>query len=238
MNEHRSESQSCARALLGSAVLLVAGALLLGVYDFQDLSGWVQEAWAFLQRLPAPVYFTVMTLACILPVPISPFYVASGPLFGFATALFWIAPAVAVNQLLTHGLAKSVLRPRLERLLARRGYSIPEPRTKREQTLITLLIRISPTPFSLQNWILGLAGIERLRYLAISWPIQMAYAAGWVVLGQSAFEGRFGIAAGAVALILCLALLARWGRERLQTSRDGRFGERAYQHSDSGKRSR
>ncbi len=219
-------------------MLLAAGTLLLGVDDFRDLTSLVQEAWADLQTMPAPVYFTVMALACILPVPISPFYVASGPLFGFVTALLWIAPAVAVNQLLTHGLADSVLRPWLERLLARRGYSVPKPRTKREQTLITLLIRISPAPYSIQNWILGLAGIERLRYLAISWPIQMAYAAGWVLLGQSAFEGRFGIAAGAVALILCLALLARWGRERLQTSRDGRFGERAYKHSDSGKRSR
>jgi uncharacterized membrane protein YdjX (TVP38/TMEM64 family) len=222
MNEHRFKSQRRALPLLvGGAVLLAAGAFLLGVDDLYDFSASVQEAWADLQKLPAPVYFTVMALACILPLPISPFYVASGPLFGFETALLWIAPAIAANQLLTHGLADSVLRPWIERQLARRGHSVPKPRTKREQTLVTLLIRISPMPYSFQNWILGLSRIERLRYLAISWPIQMGYAAGWVLLGQSAFEGRFGIATVAVSLILCLALLARWGRGRLQTSRDG-----------------
>lgn len=202
--------------LVGLAALLGLGALL----DIGGLGAFVEDAWALLQTTPPLAYFTAMTLICILPVPISPFYVAAGPLFGFAAALAWIAPAIAVNQLLAHRLTDGILRPSLEALLAAHGYVIPRPRTTTEQTLMTALIRVTPgVPYAIQNWILGLAGIERARYLMISWPIQMLHATAWVLLGQSAFEGRFGVATLAVFLIVAFALVARWVGARLRASR-------------------
>jgi len=187
--------------------------------------GIVQEGWAALQTMPPLVYFVVMALLCILPVPISPFYVAAGPLFGFGQSLLWIGGAVALNQLLAHYLAAGMLRPMLEGFLSERGHAIPKPRNPSEERLLTVLIRITPgPPYALQNWILGLAGIERRRYLIISWPIQMTHATAWVLLGQSVFEGRTGVIFAAIGLIICLGILARWVSVRLGVTR-GR-GER------------
>jgi uncharacterized membrane protein YdjX (TVP38/TMEM64 family) len=204
--------------VIGVAALFGLGALL-GIGDMGRLIG---EYWAVLQTMPPLVYFATMAMICILPVPISPFYVAAGPLFGFSTALLWIAPAIAVNQLLAHHLTDGVLRPSLEALLSGRGYLVPKPRSKSEQNLLTGLIRVTPgVPYAIQNWILGLAGVERARYLAISWPIQMLHATAWVLLGQSAFEGRAGVASLAIGLIVAFALVARWVGARLRASRRG-----------------
>ena len=202
--------------VLGAAVLVGLGAIL-GV---GGLGQRIEEYWIGLQTMPPLVYFTTMALICILPVPISPFYVAAGPLFGFSTALLWIAPSIAANQLLAHHLTDGVLRPSFEALLSGRGYLIPKPRSKSEENLLTALIRVTPgVPYAIQNWILGLAGVERVRYLAISWPIQMLHATAWVLLGQSAFEGRMGVASLAIGLIIVFALIARWVGSRLRASR-------------------
>jgi len=209
---------------LSFAILIVlAAAALVGLGAILGVGGLGQhigEYWAELQTMPPLVYFTTMALVCILPVPISPFYVAAGPLFGFSTALLWIAPSIAVNQLLAHRLTDGVLRPSFEALLSGRGYLIPKPRSKSEQNLLTALIRVTPgVPYAIQNWILGLAGVDHVRYLAISWPIQMLHATAWVLLGQSAFEGRMGIASLAIGLIIAFALVARWAGSRLRASR-------------------
>jgi uncharacterized membrane protein YdjX (TVP38/TMEM64 family) len=188
-------------------------------FEFYAIGGRIEQAWMILQTMPPIVFFGAMALLCIFPIPISPFYVAAGPIYGFATAIFWIMPAIAVNQLLAHQLTNGLLRPWLGRLLAKRGYRIPAPRSLREQSLLTALIRVTPGfPYALQNWFLGLAGIEPIRYLVISWPIQMLYAAAWVLLGQSAFEGSFGVATFAVGLIVALGIVARWVGGRLRAS--------------------
>jgi uncharacterized membrane protein YdjX (TVP38/TMEM64 family) len=196
---------------------LLAVATVFGVGGVGDL---IRAAWEDLKTMPPFVYFAAMALICILPVPISPFYAAAGPLFGWPTALLWIAPAVAANQLLAYQITNGMLRPSLEAFLAGRGYLIPKPRNPSEESLLTALIRVTPgIPYALQNWILGLAGVERRRYLTISWPIQMLHATAWVVLGQSVFEGQAGVAAIAVALMIGLAVVARWTGQRLRAAR-------------------
>jgi uncharacterized membrane protein YdjX (TVP38/TMEM64 family) len=224
MNESRFSARTHRLSIVVTCLLVAGG--LLAVASALGIGGvnvFFRSAWSELKTMPPLVYFTAMTLICILPVPISPFYLAAGPLFGFKTALLWIAPAVAVNQILAHALTDGVMRPSLEALLSQRGYLIPRPKTEREESLLTALIRVTPgVPYAVQNWILGLAGVDRTRYLAISWPIQMLYAIAWVMLGESAFEGRAGTAMVAIGLVIVLALVARWTGQRLRASRESR----------------
>ena len=191
--------------------MLLAMLLLLGVHGADTMLGWAEDVWARLQTMPAWIYFLSMAVICIFPVPISPFYLAAGPLYGISTSLLWISIAVALNQLAAYALTAGVLRPVIAHQLERLGYSIPAVRDPRDQWLFTFLLRAVPgVPYSLQNLTLGLAGIERHRYLAVSWPVQMLWAVAWLVAGESAFEGHYGMLITAVAVLIAIALVGRW----------------------------
>jgi uncharacterized membrane protein YdjX (TVP38/TMEM64 family) len=204
---------------------LVVGASAIGLLVLLEvgpelLRSTATQAWSRLQEAPAPVFFTTMALVCLLPFPISLFYLAAGPLFGIVPAILWIAPTLAVNQLLGHAIANGVLRPRIEALIEGRGYTVPRVTKPADQNLFTAAVRITPGfPYFLQNLVLGVAGIERKRYILISVPVQMIYAVGFVVLGKSAMDGEFGIGIGAVGLIVVVSLGARWLRGRMRSAR-------------------
>ena len=201
--------------------LALAFLLALGIHGPNAVLEWGRRFWQLLQTMPPWIFFLAMALICVLPVPISPFYLAAGPLYGTTTSLLWIAVAVALNQLIAYTLAAGILRPVIESQLERRGYAIPTVQKKEDQWLFAFLIRAVPVlPYAIQNWTLGLAGIERKLYLAISWPIQMVHATAWIVAGRSAFEGRYGILIGALSAIVALSLLGRWIGIRVRRTRE------------------
>jgi len=87
---------------------------------------------------------------------------------------------------------------------------IPEPSGRSDELLLILLVRITPgIPFFAQNLLLGLADVDLLLALLVSLPIQMIFATGFVVLGQSAFDGNLGMAVLAVGLIGSASIAAR-----------------------------
>ena len=166
----------------------------------------------------------------LFPVPLSLFYIAAGPLYGIVPSLLWIIGATIVNNLIIHTISTSFLRPWLEAIVARRGQTIPRVTTKGDQTLLIALIRIAPgIPYFLQNLILGLSGVDRLRFVLVSLPVHMIWATGFVVLGRSAFEGEFGLAIGVVALIVAAMVCARFAFKRFGPLR----GKQAARKQDS-----
>ncbi len=202
---------------------LLLATLLIGYALYQWIGpDTVRESlaasWNWLEAAPPLVFFGSMSLLCLLPVPITLFYVSAGPIYGIVPALLWILPAVALNQFLGHRLANGILRPRIERLIESHGYTVPTVHGRTAQSLFTTVIRITPGfPYFLQNLILGIAGVEWRRHLLISLPIQMFYATGFVVLGRSAVEGRIGVAAGALALLVAASVVARLVHARLRS---------------------
>lgn len=215
-----SSSRFVLMLVCGTAFVAAALLLAFSIHGSDAALAWIEDAWALVRKMPAWAYFLSMAAICILPVPISPFYLAAGPLYGTGPSLVWIGFAVALNQIVAYTLAAGLMRPVIGRQLERWGYPIPSVRDSGDQWLFTFLIRAVPgVPYALQNWILGLAGIERVRYLVISWPIQMLYAIAWIVAGESAFEGRYGMLIGALSLILAIALLGRWVGKRARRAR-------------------
>jgi len=209
------------RAAFAAGVLLIllisAAVVSIG---WPTLLAWVSTAFAALKQTPPALYFGTMALVCLFPIPISAFYIASGPLYGTLTALAWIAVALAFNILISHAIASSWLRPLMARLLEARGFRVPEPREGSEELMLIVLVRITPgLPFFAQNLLLGLANVDRLRSLLISLPIQMVFAAGFVLLGRSAFDGSAGLAVTAIGLIGSASIAARFVHQRLRKGR-------------------
>jgi uncharacterized membrane protein YdjX (TVP38/TMEM64 family) len=205
--------------LLGAGFLVALGVGIFALFELggDGLRAWLGSSWIQLQAAPPFVYFGVVSLLTLLPVPVSLFYIAAGPLYGVATSILWIIPATIVNNLIVHAVSTSFLRPRLVAFVEGRGYSIPKVNTKADQSLLIALIRVTPgIPYFLQNLVLGLADVDRWRFIAITLPIHVGYAAGFVILGRSAFEGQFGVAAVAVAVLVAASIAARIAYTRLR----------------------
>jgi uncharacterized membrane protein YdjX (TVP38/TMEM64 family) len=182
---------------------------------------WVAKAWDRLQSAPPIVFFGAMSLLTIFPVPLTPFYIVAGPLFGILPSLLWIPPAIVLNNLIAHALTTSFLRPWLQGIVTRRGQSIPTFRSKRDQSLFIAMVRITPgIPYFLQSLVLGLAGVDRMRFLVISLSVHMVYVVGFVVLGRAAFDGKYTVAVVAIALIVIASTCARFAHQRLKQVSD------------------
>ncbi len=217
--DDRRDARTVSPLLIAVSIGFVALVLLAALLAPESTQATARRAWAGLQSAPAPVYFAVMSVALLAPIPASLLYVTAGPLYGILPSLLWIAPALAINALLVHLIASSLLRPRLERFVARRGLTIPALETRADEHLFIVLIRITPgIPYFVQNWLLGLANVRRMPFVLITVGIQMLYATGFVVLGRSAFEGDTGVAVGALATLVVVSLGARQVHKRFRAN--------------------
>ncbi len=212
------DTKSRATIAIGLAGIVGLGTLLL-LGDLESARVVVEAAWSQLKSAPAPIYFGIMSVLLLAPVPASAFYLAAGPLYGIWPSVIWIVPALGINALLVHLIASGWLRPRLMRLVAKRDLQIPRLETRSDQRLFITLIRLTPgIPYFVQNWVIGLAGVDRAPFVMISVAIQMIYATGFVALGRSAFEGDLGLAIGAAVALVLMSIGARLLHKRFRAT--------------------
>ncbi len=175
-----------------------------------SLPAWAQTALESLRGVPPLLFFSAFIVATFLPVPVGLFYLAAGVVYGIGPALAWIAGSLVISNLLIHSASKSFLRPSLESLVTRRGHRIPRFDSPLDEALFITLIRLTPgVPYFLQNVILAVADLDLMRFVVLSVAFQMVYVTGFVVLGRSALDGRFGWVVGGLALIIAVAVAAR-----------------------------
>lgn len=201
-----------AQLAIGALLLLVvAGAVL-------QLVGW-RVAWEESRKLvtagagmitsagPA-VFFGAMAVLPAFGVPMAPFALAAGPLFGeqmgFPVIILLGIVALTFNLTVTYWLARRWLRPWLTRVLARFGYHIPQV-DRDDITDLIVLLRVTPGfPFFVQNYLLGLADAPFLKYLAISCAIQWPINCGFMLFGDALSQGRGKVIITAILLLAAL----------------------------------
>lgn len=213
---------SPAAKLLGVGLLAIPGlcaALVLwGPSIFQET---FFAGFDILKAAPAPFYFGFMSLALLIPIPASLLYVTAGPLYGIGPSLLGVAVALTINTIIVHTIGTTAIRPRLIKMIRARNLPIPTIEDPSDQIVFATLLRVTPgLPYFLQSWSIVLAGIDRLPFLLLSVGIQMIYAAGFIVLGRSAFEGRIALAVGAGIFLLVAAIGARFVYKRLSARSD------------------
>lgn len=166
---------------------------------------------------PAWLFLAIAFLP-LVGMPASPLLIAAGIRLGTAVGFILVLGALLVNLTAGYWLARRWMRVPLTRWLERRGYKIPQLRPA-DETQFILLFRVTPgVPLFVQNYLLGLAGVNFRRYLLLSLPVQAAYALAFVWFGQSLNSSatwRVMVSVGAlVALVLMVSLLRRWLAQR------------------------
>ena len=162
--------------------------------------------------------FLALALLPLVGVPASPLIIAAGVRLGTGAGFALVVAALLCDFSLGYWLARRWMRTPLTRWLVGRGHVVPVLAPADEAQFI-LLFRITPgIPLSVQNYVLGLAGVDFKRYLLISLPVQAVYALTFVWFGNSlADNASWKLALGAALLVaigLAVGLLRRWLKRR------------------------
>jgi uncharacterized membrane protein YdjX (TVP38/TMEM64 family) len=180
----------------------------------------VSDALQLLERLMDLVrsagpgaFFLAMILLPAIGVPMLAFLLPVVALFGdelgLATVMAIALACLTANMALTHALARRGLRPVLTRLVTRFGYKLPDINAG-DITDLIILLRVTPgIPFSVQNYLAGIADAPFGRYMLVSciivWPLNVAI----MLFGDSLLQGK------SKAAIITLGVLAAFAAARL-----------------------
>ena len=210
---------------VAGVVVLAAGVL---IWQGVDVKGLIVRGMALIAGAGPWVFFGAMAVLPAFGAPQLAFALPAGPAFipvwGRGGVLLAYGAAIAVNLALTYWLARYAVRPLVARLMTRLGYRLP-PVPRDEQVELTVLVRVTPgTPFCFQSYLLGLGEVPFPTYLAISWPVAMAYGTGFVLAGDALMRGEagmaiFGVSVLVVAVIAVHLLRKHYAKGRAQSVR-------------------
>ena len=201
---------------------IVAGLVILGVAAVLVLRGinvreWIEKTMEVIRDAGPWAFFGAMAVLPGFGVPVSAFTLTAGSAFaeqlGMPLVVALSLLAITVNFMITYALARRGLRPLLERLMQRLGYSLP-PMDQGDLKDLAIIVRVTPgTPFFVQNYLLGLAGVPFATYMIVSCIFAWLYTAAFVVFGDALLQGKGKMAMIAGGLLIAAAVLTHWARK-------------------------
>jgi uncharacterized membrane protein YdjX (TVP38/TMEM64 family) len=183
---------------------------IFSIESLSPLSTFLQDAWRLLSEIMEmhPLYYLIALIFLpIIGVPVSAITLLAGALYDVKTALTLTLIGLTINMIGTYYLSERFFREWLERFLEKKGHSIW---TARKETAweLTLILRCTPAiPIVVQNYILGICKVPMRIFLPISIPIEMAYAAIFIVSGDSIYEGQWKCLFLGLSLFAALIIL-------------------------------
>lgn len=140
------------------------------------LVAWLESSQAYFHQLGwigVFAFAATMALAGVAAVPLSPFAITAGLVFGFGRGLLAVQlgtmASAAVNYLIARYFARSLVQ---RRLATHPKFRAIDAAVGREGWKIVALIRFVPLPFGMMNYAFGLTAIRFWPYLiATSFPI-------------------------------------------------------------------
>jgi uncharacterized membrane protein YdjX (TVP38/TMEM64 family) len=195
----------------GIAVLVIGVAyLVFSIWDHDAFMRWIQDA------SPVP-FFLAMAVLPAIGVPLTPFMVVAGATFGFWGGLIGTAVAVSINLFIAYAIAHSALRPRLDALLRRFDYKVPDfTGGGRAAWRFSAAIKLTPAlPTSAKHYMLAVTSVPFAIAFLVSVGITIVFAVAWVLLGESLLSHDVSNTTLAAAAICVLALVAvMWWKKR------------------------
>lgn len=204
---------------LAGVLLLVALAVLIQVsgVSVEELKNAALEGIQSLQQwllgIPLPIYIAAFILLPAIGTPVSVFYLTAVAVAGsLAGGLLTAWLCIAGNCTLCYWIGAGFGREFAAKWIERKGMKMPKTTIENHVT-VTIMLRLSPLPFVLQNYGLALAGVPFRSYLLWSVIAQGTLSAGVIIIGGSLFEGNFKYALfGLFIFFAALVIVSRWRR--------------------------
>jgi len=221
------------KLLLLKLGIAVFGLGAIGVFLLRgvDLRAIIERGMALIRDLGPVAFFVAMAILPGLGVPVMPFHLTAGSAFGEKLGMPLVVAlavgAVTVNLIITFALARRALRPLLQKLMTRLGYKLPAMEAG-DLTDLTIVLRVTPgTPFFVQNYLLGLAGVPFGKYLIVSCIVTWIYTAAFVLFGDALLHGKGQMAMLAGSLLVVAVVVTHWARKHYGKNRKAAAGLKA-----------
>lgn len=177
------------------------------------------RAWVVnsLKSIPGPLYFLAFAILPAFGAPLSLFYLTALPILGGTHAAIGIALALlalALNMTLSKLLTMGLFLPAIKWVIRHRNLNIPRIRPDNELKVV-LVTRVSPLPFTIQNYLLALGHARWKYYLWLSLLIQGPIGIAVMLVGESILKGGVGYAMMAIFAFLVLTFALQTLRKRL-----------------------
>ena len=162
-----------------------------------------------IEHLPLWAYPIACFLLPIFVLPVSPVYFAAGTSVEnmFAVVLLCYL-GVVLNMLFCYFLSKK-FSDYARGVLERRGLKAPKVGEDSEGDFIFIVRMIPGNPLSVQNYLLGLAGVGFKKYVVISMIVQAFHVSGYIYFAEGIVRGDFASLIFGASVICVLAALAR-----------------------------
>jgi len=218
---HKRHKRALIIALVLCVIIVAAAALLFKTEAMAALH-WAGQFLSDLVdtvRKAGPVpYFLAYAILPAVGVPVSLFNLTVAPAFAPTLGIGWVivlsALCLSIDMAFSYWLARYALRPLIEKLVKRLGYSLPDI-PKDEHVTACVILRVLPgPPHAVQSFILGLAKVHFLPYMIVSFIGQFGWSLAMILLGKSFTQGgSFKIAFLAIVLIIFLVIATRLVRK-------------------------
>lgn len=214
------------RSLLLAALVALVAATMLVDLPLRDAAVGLREQLVGLGPWGPPLFALGFGLLVACLVPGLPLGMAAGAAFGLPVAIPTLYAGATLGSVIAFLVARSSLRPRIERWLARhpRLLALDELMATRG-TAVACLLRLAPgVPFTLLNYALGLTRLPLRGYLVASLAMLpgIAMNASLGAAAGAALDGElhtttYGLllGVGALAAVVATVWLARVARAAL-----------------------
>jgi len=136
------------------------------------MTPWLESYLTGLGNLGFPgavVFFVSFAVLSLLGLPLIPFGVMAGLLFGFPGGLVGMLCGAALGASIGFFVSRYVARERVTRFLLKRPrFQVIDRAIAREGWKIVVLLRLCPIPFGVSNFAYGLTNIRFWHYLPAS----------------------------------------------------------------------
>lgn len=165
-----------------------------------------------------------VALFIVLPLvgfPVSVFLLLLGAKFGLAQAVAIMFGVMAIHVGVSFPAANILLRPLIEKSLARTTYRLPQFRKDGFVWPSLVFMAVPGLSYSMKNYILALSGVPFGFYFIIAWLVQALLGIPLVAAGTMADRGHFAWVAVLVFVFITLAAaLHRWTVRRRTARRN------------------
>jgi uncharacterized membrane protein YdjX (TVP38/TMEM64 family) len=201
---------TCQRVLIAVPALTATAALLyFASGGAGDLIGrWINQD---MQTFPFVLLFLALPLVGF---PISVFLLLLGALFDTGPALLITFGGMAIHQVLTYLTGNYLLRPFIERQLAKRKTHLPQFPKKGFVWPSVAFIALPGLSYAVKNYIFALSGVPFRYFFPISWLIQAVMSIPLVIAGEVLGSRHYGLISIMFALLAAGYVVRTWLRWR------------------------
>ncbi len=175
------------------AGFLMLVCIIIGMFLYMRVTG--HDAETMVEQIGEAGLLMFMIAMVVLPLagfPVTPFYVIGGAAFGNVEFVLALTLTQSFNLAIAYLLGRWVLAP----LFSKPKWDLGR---KRHCWAYVLLIRIGPGTINMKDYLLGALRAPFGKYMAISWPLCMGYAVGFIIFGDAAVERNLpGVVTGIV----------------------------------------